>query len=478
MRKAILILSAGLLLAACTEDPTIDLGGVSELKFDAVGGSQTVYVTSNDDWTVTVTATSDRDEWFTISPASGTEDGNFLVTVLQNESAYVRTATIAVTSVSDQYVYKTIALSQNPPVPPTDPESVSQLVRVGGGDIVLEAVEGYENVCAANVDWITVTPAADGDSFTLTFAENTTEAYRTGEVTLSTETGDLLKTATYEQSWRPFEPGEVLIEEIEFTGVELTTGSKNNYAQYFKITNNSDETLCFDGLMICESKYNNAADYTFPEPIKDEYCGVGTVYVIPGDGDDVPVAAGESIIVANNAQDHATDAKIGFDLSGADFEWYDETTRNLDVDNPDVPNLDKWFSYSNTFWTLHNRGFQSYMIALPPASVTSETFLADYAWEGTYILNASGTEMTIRSAYKVPNDWVIDGVNCCVTVKLVALAWGEAIDAGYTGVGVIDQDPDRYGKSVIRKRGTDGKLIDTNNSTNDFDRDQIASLAQ
>ena len=33
-----------------------------------------------------------------------------------------------------------------------------------------------------------------------------------------------------------------------------------------------------------------------------------------------------------------------------------------------------------------------------------------------------------------------------------------------------------YGKSVLRKRGNDGKLTDTNNSTNDFTPDSTPSL--
>ena len=35
--------------------------------------------------------------------------------------------------------------------------------------------------------------------------------------------------------------------------------------------------------------------------------------------------------------------------------------------------------------------------------------------------------------------------------------------------GTADGDAYRFGKSVIRKTGSDGKLIDSNNSTNDFE---------
>jgi len=61
-------------------------------------------------------------------------------------------------------------------------------------------------------------------------------------------------------------------------------------------------------------------------------------------------------------------------------------------------------------------------------------------------------------------------------VKFFANSWDDSIDSGYTGCGKIDQDPDKYGKSVLRKKNENGKLIDTNNSTNDFTRDSTPSL--
>ncbi|WP_418176615.1 DUF4876 domain-containing protein, partial [Alistipes putredinis] len=49
-------------------------------------------------------------------------------------------------------------------------------------------------------------------------------------------------------------------------------------------------------------------------------------------------------------------------------------------------------------------------------------------------------------------------------------------DAGYAWCGTADGDAYRFGKSVIRKTGSDGKLIDSNNSTNDFESNTKASL--
>ncbi|MDT3357102.1 MAG: DUF4876 domain-containing protein [Bacteroidota bacterium] len=42
-----------------------------------------------------------------------------------------------------------------------------------------------------------------------------------------------------------------------------------------------------------------------------------------------------------------------------------------------------------------------------------------------------------------------------------------AFDAGWTHAGDFDRDMSRFGKSV-RRLSVDGKLVDTNNSTNDF----------
>ena len=53
-------------------------------------------------------------------------------------------------------------------------------------------------------------------------------------------------------------------------------------------------------------------------------------------------------------------------------------------------------------------------------------------------------------------------------------------EMGYTVYitrGKTDGDPGRYGKCP-RRKVQNGKLVDTNNSTNDFDRDAKPSLAK
>ena len=88
--------------------------------------------------------------------------------------------------------------------------------------------------------------------------------------------------------------------------------------------------------------------------------------------------------------------------------------------------------------------------------------------------------MTLTQAYKVPNDWVIDAVACTVPSINQVRQFSEKLDAGWTYASPqnIDKDDQRYGHSVRRKRGDDGKLIDTNNSSNDFIPNAIPSLRQ
>ena len=168
----------------------------------------------------------------------------------------------------------------------------------------------------------------------------------------------------------------------------------------------------------------------------------------------------------------------GKDLSKADFEIYVDFY-GLDTDNPDVPNMDLWAKASASIVILHGRGYESYALILPPADMTAETLIAEYPWIGEEEFYLFGelyrTRDILSGNFALPNSWVIDGVNCGVPQFLGDLAFNAAVDAGYTGCGEIDDDPDRYGKSALRK-SEGGKLVDTNNSTNDFTRDATPTL--
>lgn len=276
--------------------------------------------------------------------------------------------------------------------------------------------------------------------------------------------------------------GDLLIEEIFYAKNALeSTGAPDSRAgdQYIKITNTTDHVVYADRLAIGESfistDANSIITVEWNPDKRPTHCPVGLVFVIPGDGDDCPIEAGGSILIAANAQDYTEANPNSMDLSVADFEWFDQSTIEAfqDVDNPEVPNVEIWFTYSASVTTLHMQGSKGYVIAYMPEGVTAESFLEDYKWVGTQTedwteFGQGITEDDIEKAYLFPNEWVLDAVNVSHADIYTNLAFDTSMDAGYTYCGATHNAADRYGKSVLRKRDAAGKLVDTNNSTNDF----------
>src|SRR5690606_19356695 len=169
------------------------------------------------------------------------------------------------------------------------------------------------------------------------------------------------------------------------------------------------------------------------------------------------------------------------DLSKADYEFPNLDNPTLgQVDNPAVPDAKVIYTTMNyNMFFLNNRGLESYAIARFPQGVTVESWLTDYKYDYEYP-NQAGN-ITKKSVYKIPNTWIIDGVNCAVDATWEHNALGSSIDSGFTGCGTTDSDVERFGKSVRRNvisRMENGKPIykDTNNSTVDFTKYATPSL--
>lgn len=375
---------------------------------------------------------------------------------------------------------------------PVEPVTVSSSMRLNGGNVLVNVPEADFDVSIPDEasSWVGVNEAeTEGRTLVLEVAKNETGAERQTTVTVTRKgRSDLLATVTIKQSNVAAKNGEFVIEEIYFTGTALPeTGSPDKYQgdQYIKIRNNTDEDLYADGmLLILQSSVLSNMEGKIPAAVdfREEYCAGQAFYAIPGSGRDVPVKAGESLIIVNNAQNHLESNPDSWDATTADFEWYDESSNEnfLDTDNPAVPNLDKWYAQTLTVHSLHNRGAYGIAIAMPPAGTTGEQFLQDHPIGDEYYYifhspNGSDYEMPIKG-YFVPNEWVLDAVNTGGRNTFGMPPWGTSLDAGYTWCGTEDSDPDRFNKSVIRKTGADGKLVDTNNSSNDFTPNTTPSL--
>ncbi|MCI5875583.1 MAG: DUF4876 domain-containing protein [Prevotella sp.] len=280
------------------------------------------------------------------------------------------------------------------------------------------------------------------------------------------------------------ETDDFIFEEIFFSGTLRSSGLQYYGDSYIKIYNNTDHVLYADGLAFCESKFKSTQNFEYSPDIRKDTMSVWSLYVIPGSGHDHPVLPGHSLIICDTGIDHRTANPNSFDLSAADWEWYDVSTRpdHMDIDSETVPNLDKWYCYTLSFYVLHNRGFTSFALARIP--IDKLQYLKDYKYTYKYTMYLpAGTFPMEQDAYKIPNSWIVDGVNCSIEAKRLWNILPPSVDAGWTHCGKIDKDETRYFRSVRRKLqylNADGTmhLQDTNNSTEDFNTECIPSIIE
>lgn len=275
--------------------------------------------------------------------------------------------------------------------------------------------------------------------------------------------------------------GTLVISEIYTTGSLNAKGTGGLYDGYFVIYNNSDKVVYADGIGFCESQLNNevSSDYEILTAANDREANftARAIYVIPGKGTDYPLQPGESLKIADQAIDWSAQLPHALNHTDADFEWYDE--HKLDTDNPDVPNLDKWFSYSATIFLMDNQSRRSYALIKFPEGMTAEQYVAEYDGTYNYINAKTGTTMTQSKVKLVPYEWIIDGVNLCNDAEWFRGALSKTVDISYASISDIKSDPNRFGRAFRRKVATevDGRKIlqDTNDSAADFERVVVSS---
>lgn len=283
------------------------------------------------------------------------------------------------------------------------------------------------------------------------------------------------------QGYNTIESNDLIIAEIFFAGTLRPSGNQYYGDDYVKLYNNTDHVIYADGLTLFETKFTTTEKYDYTPNIMNEAVTVHALYTIPGSGTEHPVQPGEYMLLADTGIDHRQANSNSFDLSHADFEWYDLSTSpsSMDIDSPTVPNLDKWYCYTLSFWMLHNRGFKAYGIARIPTD--RDTYLRDYLYSYDYTIHSAAGDFPMTGqAYRLPNEWVVDVVNCSVQSNYAWNLTAPSLDCGWAHCGSIDKDKTRYFHSVRRKMlylDDQGHpvLKDTNNSTEDFNHDCIAS---
>ena len=265
-----------------------------------------------------------------------------------------------------------------------------------------------------------------------------------------------------------------VLAEIFCAGSANAQGNYYYADKYFVIYNNTDHVLYADSLVIAESDFLTTMKQEYTPDIMDTDMAVGAMYMIPGNGHDVPVQPGGKLLIVDNAVNHTVANPNSWDFTKADFEWYDESTNPsyTDVDNPNVPNLVRLYSKTLTMWSPHTQGFKSY--ALARMHTDKNTFLVDYIYDYSYhLVGQTGEADMTGTSYRLPNSWILDAVNMSSKAGFQWLVTSPALDRGFTYNSNFNFDDSRFGKSVRRKvESMDGSraiLQDTNNSTEDFE---------
>lgn len=251
-----------------------------------------------------------------------------------------------------------------------------------------------------------------------------------------------------------------VIKEIYFSGCKTPSGGNYYKDQFVELYNNTDSILYADGISIAQSANNTQSQETniyASEFGHSTY--VNTVYTIPGNGKEVPVQPGKSILIAPQPINHNATNTNSLDLSVADYQWYDNHA-TLSIDVPEVPNLIKNYSYSATIWILHVSGYNSFIVFRGPQDMTS------FVTSNTDIRNGNNGKPT--TAIRIPNEYILDAVELGSKTDFKSKAMSSSLDISYTYCSVSYS-----GKSIRRKVERveeDGRVVykDTNNSALDF----------
>lgn len=261
-----------------------------------------------------------------------------------------------------------------------------------------------------------------------------------------------------------------VISEIFFSRTTTPEGKPYLNDAFIEIYNNSNKILYADGLCVAETFLQTVDALNEMEPdFRSTKVSVKDVYRIPGSGKDYPIKPGETILLCDMAINHKTHNTNSFDLSKANFEWFDGTDVD-DIDVPEVPNLEKMISTNGGTWNLNVNGNNSYILFRLPDKTTPEAFLKNNALTFKHkFIFGSYNQTFSENTWAVVNQNVIDAVQVSVPGEFkwsvmspdLDLSWTYATKtSGYNGLSVRRKVSYKEGERIV--------LQDTNDSAFDF----------
>jgi hypothetical protein len=318
--------------------------------------------------------------------------------------------------------------------------------------------ERYELTTSMNPDGTIVVDDIIPGIYTITisseaFAEGFTYNYSGSLVNVDIVSNNLNLNVDVQAS----KAGALLFKEVYYCGSRTPTGGVYFRDQFYEIYNNSDVQQNVRGLAIAQlnpmTATANIPEYDIPNP--DDFVYALTIWQVPDDKD-YPLEPGESVIIAQMADDHTKEnlnPNAPVNLLSAEFETYVRSSSFVQ-DNPAI-------NMEIAFWPR----------VLPQwlTTVFGSAFVIYFPEEP---IDPAGSITPIgssREVYQIPIDLVVDALELVGNPNQVQLKrMPTVLDAGAATVGGT------YASlSVARKvkETKDGRavLMDTNNSSDDFE---------
>ncbi|MDD2642473.1 MAG: DUF4876 domain-containing protein [Bacteroidales bacterium] len=262
--------------------------------------------------------------------------------------------------------------------------------------------------------------------------------------------------------------GGIIFRQIYYAGSKTFEGANYTKDQFLELYNNSDGIQYLDSLCIGALAPVNSTTSNNPWAGRDVLGLFQMTWMIPGDGDDYPLAPGESVVLAFNAIDHSARCTSGLDLSKAHFGFYDEALSGHEK-HPNVVALKRIFAGQGTAYTMSVHS---------PAPVIFRPVMGVRKWlEDVATWQAYQPGSTSGLIYMhLDRSWILDGVECVQGPSNALKRQPSSVDAGY----VYLREGQNKGNAVVRKVKEvleDDRIIyqDTNNSAEDFVSDVPAS---
>ena len=258
---------------------------------------------------------------------------------------------------------------------------------------------------------------------------------------------------------------DIIVSKIYFAGSKDENNRPYDAGKYVELYNQSDKDVDVSGLYIGLVEAESTQAYTLDnlhEAFADSVVLVKQIFRIPADTAYM-VAPGGTVLLVNSAIDHTPNCGQEADLTNADFEAKDVSSRPVQ-NNPATPALELIYTMYSSISIMNLVGSGPCGIIIFRTDEDVSTWPLTYPYGKT-----SGNQWVL-----LPKRYVIDGVevlrNKATGVEVGSKRLYNDIDAGYTYINAISG---RNGEIVYRKtskKSADGHpiLSDTNNSSNDF----------